>query len=310
MAIKGGPVCVSVINMKGGVGKTTVAAMLARYATSQRPFGSADSVKGAGIDTLAIDLDPQANLSQALMGGYRYRQFLEDKSPSIVEVFNGYQPPTPANPSPSPLDVNDAVLPIQTGYYGYGSQRQSILHILPSRFDFSDNLTGSISPDPTVLARFIANDFQDKNLVLIDCAPTESILTQAAYHASRFVLVPVKPEFFATIGFPLLNDSLNVFKRKNPQHEIEIVGVVINDTFDYQADDRTPERDRALKEIYEAANNNGWDVFENRLEYSRGFPKIMRGDFSWPGDAPQMASDFAEEFIEVMWNIVEPEFVE
>ena len=32
-------------------------------------------------------------------------------------------------------------------------------------------------------------------------------------------------------------------------------------------------------------------------------------DYDWPGDAPQMAADFAEEFIEVMWDIVEPEFL-
>ena len=46
-----GPICLSVINMKGGVGKTTVAALLARHAARAR-----------GLDVLAIDLDPQANL--------------------------------------------------------------------------------------------------------------------------------------------------------------------------------------------------------------------------------------------------------
>lgn len=51
-----GPVCVSVINMKGGVGKTTIAALLGRYASLNLE-----------LNVLAIDLDPQANLSQALM---------------------------------------------------------------------------------------------------------------------------------------------------------------------------------------------------------------------------------------------------
>ncbi len=69
-----GPVCVSVINMKGGVGKTTIAAMLCWRAAR------------SGRYVLAVDLDPQANLSQALMGDRRYRQFLNDRSPSIVEV--------------------------------------------------------------------------------------------------------------------------------------------------------------------------------------------------------------------------------
>ena len=63
-----GPVCVSVINMKGGVGKTTIAALLAGYA-------SAD----LGLEVLAVDLDPQANLSQALMRDYQ--EFLDEKRP-------------------------------------------------------------------------------------------------------------------------------------------------------------------------------------------------------------------------------------
>ena len=77
MTNKKKPVCVSVINMKGGVGKTTVAMLLSRYAW--------DSL---GLNVLAIDLDPQANLSQAFMGEQRYKNFIANKSPSIVELFN------------------------------------------------------------------------------------------------------------------------------------------------------------------------------------------------------------------------------
>ena len=68
MAAAGSPVCISVINMKGGVGKTTIAALLSRYAA-----------QSLGRQVLAIDLDPQANLSQALMGEQSYRKFLDDK---------------------------------------------------------------------------------------------------------------------------------------------------------------------------------------------------------------------------------------
>ena len=46
---------VSFINMKGGVGKTTLAMQMSMYAAFERRV-------------LAIDLDPQANLSQALLG--------------------------------------------------------------------------------------------------------------------------------------------------------------------------------------------------------------------------------------------------
>ena len=280
MANEQGPICVSVINMKGGVGKTTIAAMLARYAT-ENPTSR---------KVLAIDLDPQANLSQALMGGRAYKGFLENKSPSIVEVFKGYQPPTSDNPSPSPLNIR-AVRTVN-----------SKLDIIPSRFDFSDHLIDSIKPDPRVLARLIASNFQDKDLILIDCAPTESIFTQAAYHASRYILVPVKPEYFATIGFPLLNDSLAKFKDENRGHSIDVIGVVINNsTYHHSGNRGGPESIRAKEEIHDEAGKNGWYVFVRELPFSRGFPKIMRGDFNRIGNAGDFRY-FASEFFARLFN--------
>ena len=275
MANSQGPVCVSVINMKGGVGKTTIATLLARHAARE------------GIATLAVDLDPQANLSQALLGAIPYKRFLDVKSPSIVEIFNGYQPPVSSNSSSSPLNISEVV-----------RQITSDLHVIPSRFDFSDNLINAIGTDPRVLARLVASNFQDKDLILIDCAPTESIFTQVAYHASRYILVPVKPEFLATIGFPLLADSMEAFNNGNPAHDLEVIGVVVNDTFDYQSGPWTPEKRTAIDEIHEESIDNDWYIFSNGLKYSRGFPKMMRGDYSYPGDAPYIFSAFAREFFQ------------
>ena len=172
------------------------------------------------------------------------------------------------------------------------------MDLIPSRFDFSNYLVNSIGADPQVLARLIADNFQDKDLVIIDCAPTESTFTQTAYHASRYVLVPVKPEFLATIGFPLLSRSLADFRNANPGHGISVVGVVVNDTSDYQAYS-TPEKDEALREILQEAENNSWYVFEHGLIYSRGFPKAMRSaNPNWPGNAPNIFSRFADELFE------------
>ena len=270
-----GPVCVSVINMKGGVGKTTTVALLGRHAALD------------DLRVLVVDLDPQANLSQAYMGN-AYSQFLESDEPSIVEVFDGYRPPTRRRESPTRLSPLDTVREV----YDDGT-----LSYIPSRFDFSDNLVQALKPDPQVLAHYIADHFQDKDLVLIDCPPTESVFTRAAYHASRYVLVPVRPEYFATVGFPLLAKSLASFRAENPSHRIDVVGVVINNGFYHGGNDGGPEKRRAMPEILEEAANNDWHIFAQQIPHSRGFPKLMRGDRSYGGNSWRFDL-FAKEFFE------------
>ena len=275
MTNKKKPVCVSVINMKGGVGKTTIAMLLSRYASSP-PLK---------LKVLAIDLDPQANLSQAFMGEQRYKNFIDNKSPSIVELFNGYRSPTPNSASPSSLDVADVVS-------DYDPENDN-LQIIPSRFDFSNHLVDSLKPDERVLARVIASDFQEKDLIIIDCAPTESIFTRAAYHASRYILVPIRPEYFATIGFPLLNDSLDDFKGKNRGQEIEVIGIVVNNS-SYKGG---VEKGMAMREIKDEAKKRNWHIFTKQLLFSLGFPKMMRGrDSSHLGNAEWSFDLFAKEF--------------
>ena len=282
MAVIQRPVCVSVINMKGGVGKTTVAALLSRHASQNH-----------GRNVLAIDLDPQANLSQALMAvGPGYRRFLDDNLPSIVDIFRGYRPPTGSRPAPSPLDPTSTAIEVEPN-----------LRLIPSRFDFSDNLIDSIRPDPRVLAQIVSHYFQDQELIFIDCAPTESILTQAAYHTSRYILVPVRPEYFATIGFPLLKDSISKFRRSNPTHRIDVIGIVINNSsYHYSGNRGGPERETSIKEIRAEAKTSGWFMFEHELPLSRGFPKMMRGDFHYLGDA-ELFRYFAEEFFDRLYSL-------
>jgi chromosome partitioning protein len=272
------PVVICVINLKGGVGKSTISALLCRHALSRR-----------GLDVLAIDLDPQANLSQAFMHK-SYGPFVDSGDPSIVEVFQGYVPPGRGNKSASVLNGSGVAKTIDQ----LGTKS---LELIPSRFDFSDNLVSAIKLDQRVLARFLAQEFQHKDLIIIDCAPTESVFTQAAYHASGLVLIPVKPEFFATIGFPLLNKSLEGFRSKNPAHTIDVAGIVINNSFYNGGNDGGPEKDTAMKEIRGEAGKNNWKIFKNQLPCSRGFPKLMRGNYSFLGNAV-LYHNFAKELFD------------
>lgn len=78
-------IAVSLINMKGGVGKTTLAFNLAWFSAWQ-----------ANLRVLAVDLDPQANLSQYFMGAQQYLEYLNDDKGTVVDIFEQFSAPKPS----------------------------------------------------------------------------------------------------------------------------------------------------------------------------------------------------------------------
>jgi chromosome partitioning protein len=244
----------SMINMKGGVGKTTLAMHLAH---------TADSLN---LRTLAVDLDPQSNLSQALMGPKGYVDYLDARKPTVVQIFDDYVPTDSSNGSPRLLDINEVIVK-KAGYWG-----DSTLDLIPSRLELSRTLKNPTGKERR-LAKALARVRDRYDLVIIDCAPTESVLTDAAYFASRYIIVPIKPEFMATIGLPLLARSLQEFRLENEDHEVEIAGLVFNHSSSYSSG---PEGQRSIKDVSKVARENDWYVCENQVKYSASYAKSAR----------------------------------
>lgn len=247
-------IAVSLINMKGGVGKTTLAGQLA-HAVDRRK-----------LRTLAVDLDPQSNLSQALLSPEKYVKMLKNQKPTIAALFEQYLPPSDISGSPKPVDIKDVII----NKVGYRST--TTLDLIPSRLELSHTLKNPTGKERR-LARGLSKVADQYDLILLDCAPTESILTEAAYHASRYALVPVKPEFLATIGLPLLARSIQEFKYENTDHELDICGIVFNHSSSYSDG---PEGRRSVKEVQAEAKKNGWHVFSKHLRYSASYAKAAR----------------------------------
>jgi len=243
---------VSFINMKGGVGKTSLAMQAASYAAWD------------GKRVLAIDLDPQSNLSQALLGPDRYVNLLKKGKPTVVQLLEDYQPSGIGLSSPKPITIQDVIV----GDFWYKS---SVLHLIPSRLELARILRNPTGKERR-LAKALAKVATEYDLVIIDCAPTESILTDIAYFASRYVVVPVKPEFLAAIGLPLLARSLEVFRKENDDHKLDVAGVVFNHG-DYQGG---PESRRSVKEVRNLTATEGWQVFTTEIPHSKAVPKSAR----------------------------------
>ena len=245
---------VSLINMKGGVGKTTLAAQIAHAADTHN------------MRTLAVDLDPQANLSQMLMTPEKYVKHLRDKKPTIVQLFEQYFPPNIEHPSTRPFNVEDIIIK-KAGYW-----TDTTLDLIPSRLELSNTLKNPTGKERR-LARALARISDKYDLILIDCAPTESILTQAAYYASRYAVVPVKPEFLATIGLPLLARSIDEFKTENDDQELDIAGIVFVHSSTYSSG---PEGRTSIAEVHGEAKKHGWHVFPTHVRYSASYAKAAR----------------------------------
>jgi chromosome partitioning protein len=253
---------VSLINMKGGVGKTTLAMQLAHAADK------------ADVRVLAVDLDPQANLSQALMSPMRYVAHLRARKPMVDHIFDGYIAPGSEDGIARRVEM-DKLIVKKVGYWG-----SSTLDLVPSRLELARTVR-NLPGKERKLAKALAEVRKQYDLIIIDCAPTDSALTDAAYFASRYVLVPIKPEFMATIGLPLLARSLQEFRDENEDHEISIAGLIFNHSASYSSG---PEGQRSIKEVTDFAKKidpdswkeEEWYVCENQVRYSASYAKSAR----------------------------------
>jgi len=244
---------VSLINMKGGVGKSTLTVNLAWHLACYTNWMK---------KVLVVDLDPQFNASQYLVGVNKYQAFIDDGKPTIWNVFEQHKrTPNGKNKLVQPEDVIRNVVNFKGG---------SRIDLLPSCLELSLSLKNP-TQKPELLSKLLDKVKDDYDLILIDCAPTESVLTTAAYLASDYLLVPVKPEYLSTIGLPLLVNSMSDFLAEYDDHQLELLGVVYNATLG-----SSPEEKFSKQEVSRLSAKHGWDIFDSEITYSRSYPKGAR----------------------------------
>ena len=91
-----------------------------------------------------------------------------------------------------------------------------------SRLELAFSLKTPYQEKERELSRALADLEDTYDLILVDCAPTESILTTAAYLSCDFLLVPVKPEYLSAIGLPLLARSMREFQDAYPNRNLQL----------------------------------------------------------------------------------------
>jgi chromosome partitioning protein len=192
--------------------------------------------------------------------------YLDKSGLTVADIFEQFTPTGIASGSPKKLDPSDAI------HKRVEFSESSLLHIVPSRLELSWTLRNPFDKE-TLLARFVAKVEQNYDLIVIDCSPTDSILTDAAYHCSRYVLVPIRAEFLASIGFPLLQRSIKAFQMRHEDKVIEVCGLVFND---FVRRNEKREHRLAREDVQNKAKKYGWYVFKNDIPHSDSYFRAAR----------------------------------
>lgn len=175
---------ISIANQKGGVSKTTTTQAIATLFNIQ------------GKKTLAIDLDPQGNLSFAMKANL-------EGTPTIYNVIKGE------------LRAIDTLQHTESG------------DILPSNILLSgaDTEFTSIGRE-YLLKEAISEISKQYQYVIIDCPPALSILTINAFVASDFIVIPSIADVFSLQGMAQLNNTIQTVKKySNPN--LKIAGILL-----------------------------------------------------------------------------------
>jgi chromosome partitioning protein len=179
---------ISIVNQKGGVGKTTTAINLSSY------------LADLGHKVLLVDFDPQANASSGI--GVKY----EEITTTVYDVLM------------EPELLSQALYP--TAFKG--------LHILPASPDLAGaeiELAG-VDGREFYLKSILGNVSEFYDYIIIDCAPSLGLLTLNALAASDKALIPVQCEYFALEGIAKLINTLDLVKQGVNPH-LTIAGIVL-----------------------------------------------------------------------------------
>ena len=188
---------IAIANQKGGVGKTSTAVNLGAGLVRQ------------GYDVLLIDLDSQANLTMAL--GY---QNPDDMEYTISNILNKAV-------KEEQIDPAEGILTTAEG-----------IDLMPANVQLSGLELSLINEygREVVLKQYIDEVRLNYDYILIDCAPSLSVLTVNALVVADSVLIPTQPQYFSMAGIQMFYDTFSKIRKKmNPSLSIEGVLVTMMD---------------------------------------------------------------------------------
>ncbi|OCS88913.1 ParA family protein [Caryophanon latum] len=183
---------ISLINMKGGVGKTTLSVGIADYLAEY--FNKDENYK-----VLLIDMDPQFNSTQALFEAYYKGDYFKDIFSIEKTVSKFFKPQVNFTEVYQSPPADELVVELTDN-----------LHIICGDLNLVLANKSADYSHTKRLRRFIhANKLKEKyDFIIIDCPPTLTIYTESALLASDYYVIPNRLDIYSLIGIKALQQSI------------------------------------------------------------------------------------------------------
>ncbi len=194
---------ISCVNLKGGVGKTTLAVNMAAY------FGS------LGHKTLLIDLDPQTNATFSCLDVDEWEKHAAEHG-TVADLLGARQHTNAHAKQKTAAEVlRPAVF--------------KNVDLIPSHLDLFTvdlDMAGATARE-TRLRKALQSIEENYDVIICDCPPNLTIPTQNALAASSFFVVPISADFLSALGIAILLTRIKQLG-EDLDHQLQLAGIVIS----------------------------------------------------------------------------------